>query len=197
MIIKGIVIDFAVYRDSDEVLTLLCEDGTIMPFYAKGIRKSKAKNKNLSFVFQEVSIEYIISNKRNILIGGKQEIFIDQLLLSFNGLLLINFIKEICFKVLLEEEIGKLYRIFHISLTSLRDNFSEELIIRNMYKIMVNALLISGYDYVSYCREKNENIDYLEISNYDSNKLIVELKKMSEFFTFYTNIKLNSIEMLN
>lgn len=195
MKVVGIVIDSAEYNDNDKIINLLTKD-KVIPLLAKGIRKQNAKNRDACFEFSVLDAEYIVANNRNILTNSQFNRVYWKLFETYDGLIFLNFYKEACRKVLLEEELPALYKTIEKVMTLFDGGLTKENILKGMFMLFTNALFISGYDYKEYCASNGTSIDYKEFIKSDVPTLIIELKKMNYFFNFFTNTKLNSIDML-
>lgn len=199
---QGIILNSNQYKDFDEIIGLITPNGFIS-FNAKGIRKPNAKNKSLIFDFSFVQVELFNKNNKNTLINGKLLLLQNKLYTNYNGLIFINFIKEIIIKLMLDEEKHLIYHDLLFVLNKLSkidddDKFEFYIYLYILY-ITNKVLKIIGYDYSSYSKDSSIEDLFNSIRNKIEVRLDILINKIFELINFiyeYTSVDINSKSFL-
>ena len=202
MNIEGIVLNSNKHSESTLVCNVLTEKG-LFPFYIKGGTKPNYKNKLLILNLTYAEFEYKKYKDLNILVGGKVKISSSYMLDDFNLLIFNNFIEELFFKILTEEDYVKFYGPLKQGLKKLSEKSEPFYVYKVMAVLFDYVLKISGFDPYEYIKndENNENL----MQNYENirknidlteSQYIEMLKKYNDFLFKLTNISLNSIILI-
>ena len=105
---KGLILNSNLYKDNSFIVDMINEN-ELFVFEAKGISKSKSKNKSLLFFLNLVEAEFVSRGEKNILINGNILYDTSFLMSDFEGIFFLNVMKEILYKLILKENIYKYY----------------------------------------------------------------------------------------
>lgn len=204
MIITGIVINSNQYRDYDEMVNVLSNDG-IHSFLARGIRKQNAKNAYLTLDLTESEFDLLEYKDKLILKTGSVKLSSAYLLDSFEGTLFINFVKELSLKLFVEEDYQDFFPYLLDSLNCLKTNFSKTYVYFLMSYLYLESLNIIGYSPIEFIKnnqqykEFNESIVQIQEKRYsDSNSqlYIKFLHFCDDLLSYYSNISLKVLTLI-
>ena len=201
---KGLILNSNLYKDNSFIVDMINEN-ELFVFEAKGISKSKSKNKSLLFFLNLVEAEFASRGEKNILINGNILYDTSFLMSDFEGIFFLNVMKEILYKLFLKENIYKYYDKL-LNLLYLCGKYKSS----NIYLIAVIHFLIyvfdkEGIDYLSYLKENSLDtttidsfLDFKDLSNIILSRETLKniLKNLNLFIVSNLNTKLNSIELL-
>ena len=198
----GIVINSNVYKDNDLIIDLLTEN-EIITFRSKGIKKQEAKNRSLIFDFAFIEAEFYKKTDKYTLINGKNLYNYNLLYSSFEGLLFISFIKEILFKLVVDEDKILLFSDLKSALIDISKTNETTTILYKLTNLMLKTGVVSGFSPLEYYKESGmaEIIsDFYELNDnikkYDNNHILNLIKKIGYYLEETSDIKLNSISLL-
>ena len=198
----GIVINSNVYKDNDLIIDLLTEN-EIITFRSKGIKKQEAKNRSLIFDFAFIEAEFYKKTDKYTLINGKNLYNYNLLYSSFEGLLFISFIKEILFKLVVDEDKILLFSDLKSALIDISKTNETTTILYKLTNLMLKIGVVSGFSPLEYYKESGmaEIIsDFYELNDnikkYDNNHILNLIKKIGYYLEETSDIKLNSISLL-
>lgn len=198
----GIVINSNVYKDNDLIVDLLTES-EIVAFRSKGIKKQEAKNRSLIFDFAFIEAEFYKKGEKITLINGKNLYNYHLLYSSFEGLLFVSFIKEILFKLVVDEDKILIFNDLKSSLIEISNTVETTTILQKLVNLMLKIGVISGFSPIEYYKDSgmaeiiedfytlNENI-----KKYDNNHILNLIKKIAYYLEETSDIQLNSISLL-
>lgn len=204
MKIKGIILSLEQYKDNHKIVNCLNEDG-LFSFLAKGVRKESSKNRSLLLDLNIIEAEFYQKNDKKFLINGKTFINQNYLYEDYYGLIFVNLVKELFFKLLIEDEYKIFYKYLYKILLRLNKNKSDELYLMSSLYLFIETLKINGYDVLSFLKNSDDTELYQDIrliyedNNYlDFNKkdLIELLKYLNKYIYNSTNIEIKTINLL-
>lgn len=201
MKIEGIVINSNKYQDSSLVCNVLTSDG-LMPLLAKGINKSFSKNRHLVFDLTIAIFDFVPSRKRNILTGGDIIKSSSYLFDSYDGLLLINFVKEFVLKVLTKNDFNLIFPFLKEMILNINENSSKNDLYHKMALLFDFGLKISGFDPLKYSENSEDNNNsrlILDLRNGEVLELknsILLLKYFNYLLEYLTTEKINTISLI-
>ena len=198
----GIVINSNVYKDNDLIVELLTENG-IINFRSKGIKKIDSKNKSLVFDFAYIEAEFFKKGDKTTLINGKNLINVSIIYSSFEGLLFISFIKEILYKLIVDEEKHLFFNDLLSALKSIENSGNDLNILQHLIHLMLKLGELGGFSPLNYYEGTsfyntidsfyclNENIHDLT-----KDQLLLLIKKLAFYLEETSDIQLNSTQLL-
>ena len=199
----GIVINSNVYKDDDLIVTLLTEKEGIITFRSKGIKKIEAKNKSLIFDFSYIEAEFFKKGEKLTLINGKSLLNLNILYSTFEGLVFINFVKELLHKLVVDEDKSLFFNDLKSSLFNIEQNPNQKIILQNLITLLLKIGKISGFNPLVYFEGTNfyeiinDFFTYNEnVSLYDVNQLFSIVKKIAYYLEETSDIKIDSISLI-
>ena len=199
----GIIINSNTYKDNDLIVDLLTENDGIITFRSKGIKKTQAKNRSLIIDFAYIEAEFFKKGDKITLINGQNLLNLGILYSSFEGLVFINFIKEILFKLVVDEDKPLLYGDLKKSLFVIEKTPQNNVILQYLINNLLKIGKIAGFDPLAYfegsnfCEVINEFLEIdNETNNYDTNQLLLIIKKLSYYLEETSDIKIESLSLL-
>lgn len=198
----GIVINSNTYKDNDLIVELLTEN-EIITFRSKGIKKKDSKNRSLIFDFAFIEAEFFKKGEKTTLINGKNLLNLSHLYSSFEGLVFISFIKEVLFKLVVDEDKILIYKELQKSLTEIANSEQKRVILNNLTHLLIKIGEIAGYGPLNYYQETNFydaiNDFYLmseNIDKYEEIQVLRIIKKLGYYLEETSDIKLDTILLL-
>lgn len=198
----GIVINSNSYKDNDLIVELLTENGVI-PFRSKGIKKIDSKNKSLIFDFAYIEAEFFKKGEKNTLINGKNLINTTNLYSSFEGLLFISFVKEILFKLVIDEEKHLFYKDLLDALKRIEKDGSSTSILHNLINLILKLGALGGFNPLNYYEGtafyKTINDFYFfneDINELDNSQLLSIIKKLTYYLEETSDIQFHSNQLI-
>ena len=205
MKLKGILLEKNIYKNGSYIYDFLSTENNLISFKTKGTDKTTSKNKYTLFFLNIIEGEFIKKGDKYLFINGKvisdSNFYYD----SYYGLIYLNSVKELIYKIMEKQDWCKISRnLVFIQLINSRNTSNPIVYIYSLVYLSLLILQTEGLDFFRYL--KSQNLDDtlyekfkdphdLKNVTIDMNQLKGIFKTINVFIVENFNSKINSFDL--
>lgn len=205
MKLKGILLEKNIYKNGSYIYDFLSTENNLISFKAKGTDKTTSANKYTLFFLNIIEGEFIKKGNKYLFLNGKVILDSNFYYDSYYGLIFLNAVKELIYKIMKKQDWYKISRnLVFIQLINSRNTSKPIVYIYSLVYLSLLILQTEGLDFFIFL--KSQNLDDLlykkfkdphDLKNVEinTNELKEVLKNINTFIEENFNSKINSFDL--
>lgn len=205
MKLKGILLEKNIYKNGSYIYDFLSTENNLISFKTKGTDKTTSKNKYTLFFLNIIEGEFIKKGDKYLFVNGKVILDSNFYYDSYYGLIYLNSVKELIYKIMEKQDWCKISRnLVFIQLINSRNTSNPIVYIYSLVYLSLLILQTEGLDFFRFL--KSQNLDdtlYEKFKDpHDLKNVTIDMNQLKEIFKTINvfivenfNSKINSFDL--
>ena len=205
MKLKGILLEKNIYKNGSYIYDFLSTENNLISFKTKGTDKTTSKNKYTLFFLNIIEGEFIKKGDKYLFVNGKVILDSNFYYDSYYGLIYLNSVKELIYKIMEKQDWCKISRnLVFIQLINSRNTLNPIVYIYSLVYLSLLILQTEGLDFFRFL--KSQNLDdtlYEKFKDpHDLKNVTIDMNQLKEIFKTINvfivenfNSKINSFDL--
>ena len=148
MKLKGILLEKNIYKNGSYIYDFLSTENNLISFKTKGTDKTTSKNKYTLFFLNIIEGEFIKKGDKYLFVNGKVILDSNFYYDSYYGLIYLNSVKELIYKIMEKQDWCKISRnLVFIQLINSRNTSNPIVFIYSLVYLSLLILQTEGLDF--------------------------------------------------
>ncbi len=205
MKLKGILLEKNIYKNGSYIYDFLSTENNLISFKTKGTDKTTSKNKYTLFFLNIIEGEFIKKGDKYLFVNGKVILDSNFYYDSYYGLIYLNSVKELIYKIMEKQDWCKISRnLVFIQLINSRNTSNPIVYIYSLVYLSLLILQTEGLDFFRFLKSKNlDDTLYEKFKDpHDLKNVTIDMNQLKEIFKTINvfivenfNSKINSFDL--